>query len=158
MAVTITYSLTGAGWAVCWVEVGDQRAHLSASYLSDALGDLLRAVVDILAGARESGAAFLEEPGEFRWRFISVGEYRLRVRILQLADWSPRLPDERGSVLLDTECRLRTFAGAVLAASQRLLVELGEEGYSQQWGEHPFPTELQERLKRLLDQGAGRAA
>ncbi len=45
MAVSVTYNLIGASWAECLLEVGEQQARVTASYLSDALGDLLQAVV-----------------------------------------------------------------------------------------------------------------
>jgi hypothetical protein len=48
MLVAVTYNLTGAGWSDCVIEAKGQRACLSASYLSDALGELLRATANIM--------------------------------------------------------------------------------------------------------------
>lgn len=153
MAVTVTYNLTGAGWSECLIGIGDQQAHVTASYLSDAFGDLLHAVVGLLRGAPDTTASFAEEPGEYRWRFHRIGPSQVSVRILWFNDFMRGLPDERGKVVLDGRCRLRTFAGATLAAAQRVLREHGMAGYAQQWQNHPFPLHLMTELKRLLDEG-----
>jgi hypothetical protein len=157
MPVSVIYNLTGAGWSECSIEIGDQQAHVTASYLSDALGDLLRAVVGLLRGARDATAAFAEEPGEYRWRLRCIGDGQVSVRILWFNDTFSRLPDERGSVILDAQCRLRTLTGAMLAASQHVLREHGLEGYARQWKNHEFPLEVQAELERLLDAGRERA-
>jgi hypothetical protein len=103
MAISVQYNLTGAGWSECIVEIGDQQAHLIASYLSDALADLLDAVTDLVRGADEVTASFTEEPGEYRWRFRRVPQDRLCVRILWFdRNWSAR-PDEEGEVILEAE-------------------------------------------------------
>src|SRR5688572_2425647 len=139
MAVLVTYNLTGAGGAECFVELGDQTAHVTASYLSDALGDLLRAVVTVLSGGLESTASFAEEPGEYRWRFLRTSDDVLAVRILWFKESRTDWPDERGEVVMDSQCRLRTFAGAVLSASQRVLQEHGVDGYRTEVGPARVP-------------------
>jgi hypothetical protein len=155
VGVHVVYSLTGRGWSECTVEIGERRAHLTASYLSDALGDLLSAVVHLVRGANETTASFAEEPGEYRWRFRRVDPDQVWVRILWFNEFPNKRPDEEGEVVLDGRCRLRTFAGAVLAASQQVLREHGPDGYHRQWGNSEFPLHRQEELKRLLDEGKG---
>lgn len=63
--------------------------------------------------------------------------------------WSDRSDDE-GKVILEAECRLRTFAGAVLSASQRVLATYGLEGYREKWVQHEFPAKLQAKLQEAL--------
>jgi hypothetical protein len=53
---------------------GDQVARLTASYLSDALGDLLQGVLRALRGANTVEFVWLEEPGEYRWRFETTDD------------------------------------------------------------------------------------
>jgi hypothetical protein len=155
-AVSVTYKLTGRGWAECSVEIGDRSACLTASYLSDALGDLVGALVVLLQGAPESTVAFAEEPGEYQWRFRRLPQDRVSTQIVWHCEWpAARLADGDREVM-QAECRLRTLAGAVLAASQQVIGQWRDEGYQRQWVNHPFPRELQKELKRLLDQGAGR--
>ena len=150
MAISIQYNLTGAGWSECIVEIDDHQVHLTASYLSDALADLLNAVVAVVRDADQATASFTEEPGEYRWCFRRVSPDRLCIRILWFNEmWSDR-PDEEGKVLLEAECRLRTFTGAVLSASQRILATYGLEGYREQWVKHEFPVKLQVKLQEAL--------
>ena len=154
VSVSVSYNLAGSGWADSTIAIGEQHATVTASYLSDAFGDLLGAVIRLLEGQPEATASFAEEPGEYRWRFIREAPDRLQVRILEFPQlWGDR-PDEEGKVVLDAECRLRTFAGAVLSESQRLLEKHGVEGYLGMWVQHQFPLEKQEQLRQLLRHGA----
>ena len=157
MSVSVTYNLMGAGWSECFVQIGEQSAHMSASYLDDALGDLLRAVVGLMNGVEDTTASFAEEPGEYRWRFRQIAQDKVSVRILEFDELWGNQPDEEGKILLNAECRLRTFAGAVLSASQRVLEKHGLQGYKEEWDAHDFPLDLQQQLKRLLDSGEGHA-
>jgi hypothetical protein len=155
MGVCVKYFLTGRGCSECTLTVDDQTAHLTATYCGDALSDLVRAVVDLLGTARESQASFMEEPGEYVWRFAKVGPDRVRIRILACSDWVRLRPAATPKKVFEAECRLRTFAGAVLSAAQEVLRTHGEDGYRREWVLYPFPTELVARLKQLLVQGAG---
>jgi hypothetical protein len=148
--VKVDYRLTGSGWAECAVEIAGQEAAMSASYLSDALADMLAAAAAVARGEAESTFSFHEEPQEVLWRLRRVGSERLHVRILRLEDAFHHLPDEAGEVLLDAECRTRTFAGAVLSAAQRILREHGPAGYRREWGLADFPHERMRALEAAL--------
>lgn len=153
MSISFAYHLVGSGWAECTLVVEEQQATITASYLSDAFGDLLGAMIRMLEGQPEATASFTEEPGEYRWRFFRKEPDRMLIRILDFPQlWGDR-PDEEGKVLFEAECRLRTFAGAVLSEAQRLLEKHGREGYLGMWHEHDFPLEKQERLRQLLHKG-----
>lgn len=93
MCLSIQYNLTGRGWSECIIEIDDQQAHLTASYLSNALADLLDAVAAVVRGADEATASFTEEPGEYRWRFRRVSQDRLCVRILWFNEIWSNYPD-----------------------------------------------------------------
>src|SRR5947209_5817918 len=127
--VSVSYNLTGTGWAECTVAIDKQQATITASYLSDALADLLGAVIRVVEGEAEATASFAEEPGEYRWRLIRIEPDRLLVRILEFPQLWGHRPDEEGKLVLHAECRLRAFAGAILSASQRVLEEFGIAGY-----------------------------
>ncbi|WP_310482194.1 hypothetical protein [Chamaesiphon sp. VAR_48_metabat_403] len=139
MAIVIEYNLTGSGWAECIVEINDRQARITASYLSDALADLLYAVECVVRGIEDTTASFIEEPGEYRWQFQRVLPDRLSVKIIEFSDaWQHRPPDEEGELILDVESRLRSFAGAVLSASQQVLATHGCDGYRERWVRHDF--------------------
>lgn len=149
MSIYVQYNLIGNGWSECIVEIDDRQAYLTASYLSDALANLLDAVATVVRGAEEATASFAEEPGEYQWQFKRLSHDRLYVRILCFADWCDRRPDRDGELILEAECRLRTFAGAVLSASQQVLATNGLEEYQQKWG-YAFPFQLQAKLQKSL--------
>jgi hypothetical protein len=153
VSVSFAYHLVGRGWAECTIAVDEQVATITASYLSDAFGDLLGAVVRIVEGQAGATASFAEEPGGYRWRFFRKEPDRLLIRILEFAQSWGDLADEEGKVLFEAECRLRTFAGAVLSESQRLLEKHGPDGYLGFWVNHDFPLEKQERLRQILRHG-----
>jgi hypothetical protein len=156
MSISIQYNLTGRGWAECVVEIDGQEAHLTASYLSDALADLLDAVTAVIRGVEESTASFAEEPGEYRWRLRRVSDERLCICIVWFEHLWKHRPDGEGEVVFEAECRLRTFAGAVLSASQRVLSTHGLEDYKEKWGHYGFPIEAQTKLKEAIGGQRGR--
>lgn len=65
-AIEFHYELTGTGWAECNISIGGSRCELTASYLSDALGDFASAIEDLLRWDTDARARFVEEPGEYR--------------------------------------------------------------------------------------------
>ena len=81
MTLTIDYRLTGSGWADCTVRADGKACEISASYLSDALGNLVLAAVAVLAGAHSISVGFDEEPGEYRWAVVRTDNGTLRLTI-----------------------------------------------------------------------------
>lgn len=80
--VGFTYRLTGEGWSEARLTIGAASTPLSASYLDDALGDLVAAAV-LLPGAESTiRLSWAEEPGEFRWVLDRSGD-QLAVRVLK---------------------------------------------------------------------------
>jgi hypothetical protein len=152
MGVSFAFHLVGRGWTECTIAIDERHTIIIASYLSDALGDLLDTVIRVVEGQPEATVSIADEPGAYRWRFFRREPDRLLIRILEFPEmWGDR-PDDEGQLLFDAECRLRTFAGAVLSESQRLLEKLGREGYLGIWVQHEFPLAKQERLRQLLGQ------
>jgi hypothetical protein len=140
--IEIAFELLAIGCLECGIRVGSSRANVTASYLSDALGDLLSGVIAMVRGNPSATITFWEEPGYFHWILERVSEERVRIQIL-----GP--PEEH--VVLDDECPLRDLAVEVLSAFDRLKQKYGEEGYLAQWVEHKFPAELVEELRGLLE-------
>ena len=150
MPVSVQYELTGSGDSACTVEIDGRKVQTTASYLGDALGDLLRTVSDLLQGAGEASFSFDEEPGEYRWRFFNDGSGGIRIRIRWFDKLWGQEPDEDGKVVFDARCRLRTFAGAVASAAQAVLDKHGMEGYEKEWIEHCFPIGLLQEIQQML--------
>jgi hypothetical protein len=149
MTVTLDYELTGQGWARCALRVADSFVEVSASYLSDALGNLCRAVISLLEGEVVVRTSFDEEPGEYRWVMERTSE-TVRVRILEFGELWSNLPDESGRAIFDALCPLSEFALALVVTLSELWGEYGETRYRERWGEHDFPTSEMHRLGELL--------
>jgi len=58
------YRLVGTGWSEARVADAHRHAVLPASYLLDALGNLIEAVALVVEGAGEARCSWDEEPGE----------------------------------------------------------------------------------------------
>jgi len=143
------YKLVGSGWSEA--RIGDENAHadLSASYLSDALGNLLEAVAVVAEGVEEARCSFNEEPGEYRWILRRVGD-DVVLTVLAFDELRGNEPDSRGSVVFTTRQPVLRVARKMLSEAQRLLDDLGPELYAKQWGQHPFPQAQLERLRRAI--------
>lgn len=150
MSVTLQYTLTGSGWAECILQVDEQQIRLTASYLSDALGNLLTIPIQLLKGYDDITISFDEEPGEYRWRVKPLHDEMISIQILEFDELWGHQPDEEGKTIFSATCRLRTFCGAVLSASQKVFEQYGFEGYKAKWVEYDFPLNRQQELQRLL--------
>lgn len=92
--VQFVYRLTGTGWSEATMTIGDASTPMSASYLDDALGDLVAAAV-LLPGAESTvRVSWAEEPGEFRWVLDRSGD-QVAVRILWFEALWDRTPTRR---------------------------------------------------------------
>jgi hypothetical protein len=137
------------GWTECSISIAGATLTLSVSYFLDALDDLLRAAAVIVSNPLEQTVIFTDEPGEYRLKLLPLGK-RLRVRVLAFAELFSREPDSAGKLMLDAECRLRTFAGAVLSSAQTVLATHGRAGYYDLW-RHEFPIDPMEKLRAALE-------
>jgi hypothetical protein len=153
MAFHLTYELVGHGWMVMKLandsDADNDGATITASYLSDCLADLLRATASLVNGASEATVMFCEEPGEYRCNLHTEGA-RLNIAILWFKETFTRAPDEAGEQVYVTECRLASFAGAVLSATQKLLETHGIDGYRDVWGDHDFPLLPMQALRSAI--------
>ena len=119
-----------------------------SSVLSDALGDLTRGVASLLQGTDRLSVSWQDEPGEWRWLLIRHAD-RLSIRIVRFEETFSHRRDEEGVPIFQRACRLADFAGQLKSELQRLLDELGPEGYHKQWG-RPFPCAEYETLDQLI--------
>jgi hypothetical protein len=152
LPVDFEYRLTGAGWARASITDGANQAVMTASYLSNALDDLLEAVARLLDGAPEARCSWEEEPGEYRWIFTRTGDDRVQLTILAFDDmWDftsdrpdgvplSSYPDERGELHFSTTQPLGVLGRAITDGAGAVLSEHGEDGYLAEWGMAPFPT------------------
>lgn len=146
--VQFSYRVVGTGWSEGSLRIGDQRAEMTASYLGDALGELLDALVSLTAGETSAEVSWEEEPGEFRFIFTLDGR-QVRTRVLEFDDDFPeRKPEADGALLLDAACPLDALLGAVAAGTRQVLDEMGTDEYRARWVEHDFPLAQLHTLER----------
>lgn len=165
-AAEFSYRLTGTGWAEARLADQNSSAVTQASYVGDALGQLLEAVGRILEGAPEARLSWDEEPGENRWILQAAtnppaagdcGELafdprgtEVHLRVLSFDDIHRQEPDAHGALVFENRRLLATVATAIAQGAQAVLDEYGEEEYPQRWIQHPFPagqlTRIRERL------------
>lgn len=143
------YWLTGTGWADATISHDDQSVHLTASYLGDAMRDLLQAVADLLAGAEAARCSWAEEPGEYRWVFHQ-SDGVVGVQILWFGDNQEGEPDESGINKFATSLPLIDLATAIAEGASKVLTKYGSEGYFQQWARAPFPETLLSTVQARL--------
>lgn len=137
--ITITYELVGAGWSTCIVEAGEQQVKLSASYLSDALGNLVLFALAVASGFHSASFGFDEEPGEYRWVAEATGANLTRLRVFEFQELWGRKPNKDGRLLLEVELKPLDLAEAVSTAADSVFERYGLKGYAERWAEHPFP-------------------
>ena len=123
---------------------------VTASYLSDALRNLVLAAAAVQSGFLRLTFRFDEEPGEYRWVIRSPRPNEIELEILSFHELWGVQPDSEGKCLFKTRCLPETFAKAVAAAAHSVLEEHGEAGYLDRWSEHPFPSVQLSELNRLI--------
>jgi hypothetical protein len=136
--VEFTYRLTGTGWSEARLAHGSNWTTITASYLGDALGDLLEALGVLLEGAAQARCSWEDEPGEYRWLFERT-DSDVHLRVLAFPDQYAEEPDDQGKLLFEAQTPLREMAEAIADGAQSVLNEYGEDEYLRQWKEHPFP-------------------
>jgi len=146
----LRYNLVGTGWSETTVEDGKRVIKVSASYLSDALGDLARGAIAVQRGSPEVRFAFAEEPGEYRWVLKKIDAESYDWRILEFTKLWGNEPDEVGSVILECSIPRVAFAKTVLQALEDVRHQEGETEYKKKWVQHDFPSKELTELRSLI--------
>lgn len=136
----IYYEIFDHGWAACNIDIAGYTHKVTASYLTDALADLLDATNLIVAGEAAVRFSFEEEPGEYRWIFRQTAEKCLTVKILWFPDQWEKKADSEGKTIFVATCSSESFCWAVAEAASNLLDEHGLREYRRIWGS-AFPEE-----------------
>ncbi|MGF1617958.1 MAG: hypothetical protein ACFCU2_09175 [Acidimicrobiia bacterium] len=129
----------GTGWSRARLQIGDQSIEPTASYLSDALGDLLAGLVLLVEGASHVEVSWDEEPGEFRWLLARTSAGIAHVRILWFDELWGRRSNEEGRPVFDASCAIMDLIGAVAGVATATFNEWGAAGYREKWVDHDFP-------------------
>ena len=132
------------GWVRFTLRVAQQEFSYDISDLTDALGDLIRAALQIACGGHIAQAVFQLEPGDLFIHLERVVPSNPKLQI--------RIREERGAgeiELYRAEAGPDQFAKAVLGAAGVILATSGEKGFETRW-DRPFPVRAMAALKRAL--------
>ena len=152
-SVRIEFDLGLHGWATIQILAGPLSYEAGTfSYLTDALGDLVRAALAITTGAYRARFSLSGEPMEWRWLIERRNNDpdKLELRILSFADAFADEPDDRGRHEFSASCGADEFARAVSGAAEAVLGLHGLEGYHERWMEYPFPLRALRALQTAL--------
>ncbi len=156
----LEYRLVGTGWIECDVRCNGQSVTISASYLSDALGQLAAAALLLRLGAPSARVSFEEEPGEYRWAFDYPSKptregWKLRVRIWDFDDYKPWRSESENPPIFDELVPVEVFYSTIIDCLDGVLIEHGEAGYLEKWHRYPFPVSTLNELRRLVAEWPG---
>lgn len=146
---TIFLDLKFVGWLLVVVGDGHGQVRFTASYLTNALDDLLAALLALTRGEQHARVSWEGEPTEYRWNItIDAFDYA-HVRVLVFPDPCAEQPIG-GHQLLDVDLPLPMLIGSVTAAARDLLTRRGTDGYARQWHAGPFPIDQLLALEQWL--------
>lgn len=149
------YELSGAGWANGFIEINSNTEYFSASYLSDAMYDLLKALISLLPELSPSPvisaqSQMHEEPGGKDWTLNRIDSCYLNINIVSFEDLVRR---KKLTQNFNETCKISEFVKAVITSLDLLLQQHGLEGYKVKWINYDFPKKEYSILKDFLHGG-----
>ncbi|MGM0885007.1 MAG: hypothetical protein ACQEXQ_28690 [Bacillota bacterium] len=146
------YELSDAGWADGFVEINSSIAYFSASFLTDALYDLLRALISLIPDLTPFSVTttqfeWHEEPGGTVWKLHRIDEDQLHLEIVSFEDL---LRKKELGVEMNETCSLLFLVKVVVEALDLVLKQHGADGYKEKWVNHDFPMEHYMKLKNFV--------
>ena len=146
-----TYKLLGSGWADARVFADGCGNQMIISYLTDAPGDMVRAVIALFKMPEGGQVQFSweDEPGEYRWTIERHGD-TVAVKIVESQQNYSKLADDPWPLFFQTECSLLRLATQVRGQMQQIVNEYGLDRYRGQWSTYPFPIDELEQLSKLI--------
>lgn len=140
------------GWADPAIQIRDTMLKMTASDLTDALGELLQTLMSLVNGAPMASCEWTQEPGGWRWelRRPDAANVDLVIAFKEDAYHEPWMSIESAQVRMQERVPLTEVIEAVTAGCRRCLQEWGPAGFVRQWDEHPFPRLQLDALDRWL--------
>jgi len=150
MALIIDFKLVGFGRAQCAVRPARKNFRLTASYDSNALGDLIQTALAARDGSEQISFEFCGAYTCWKWVIEQKVGGRLSIQILELV-WRFPNGDLEHVLVVEFSCTLKAFSQAVHDAAANVLAVHGLKGYKELWAEQAFPTRLFNRLKARVE-------
>lgn len=144
------YRLNGLGWADGLIEINSQKCTFSASYVTDAFGDLLESILSLVT--REEHTVTIlwdEEPAGVEWILARQMDDTLSVTIKRYDDAS-EMYEGPNEIPVHTRYPFRDFIVQIMNAADELLLTHGIVGYRKKWYQYDFPLSSYLQLKQFL--------
>ena len=137
------------GGAKIWLKAEGVDLQFVTSYVPyDSIGDLARAIVDMLTGLPEQVVTWSLEPAEYDFRFATA-DGRTRLQVYQYPDFRRRWRRQRSSGSHGRR-RNRQYRSCHLAGVAAFARGGSGRGRSLRRGRGPFPAAAVERIGDLL--------
>lgn len=150
------YELSGAGWADVFITINSNTEYLSVSYLTDALHDMLKALISLLPElvpypVKSAQFEMHEEPGGTVWTLNRKDALHLNINIVSFEDLAQRKKLDQD---FNEICKISEFVKAVVSSLDSLLQQHGVDGYKEKWINYGFPKAEYSMLKNYLRRGS----
>lgn len=152
--MVFTYVLRSVGWADVHLKINNSEIYMDASYLSEPLIDLVRAVELLIPECVEEDELkdtvkfdYDSEPAIHRWTLIKKDETNIMIRITLFIDG---ITDGQGEDVFNEECNLDEFIKLLVIQMENLLKKHGLVGYRKQWNAQDFPVSSYLQLKNYI--------
>jgi len=145
--VTIDYPKHG--WSRLEIKTENDVVDLRISYLTDALGDIIRGLRSYALGSNEIFICWYTEPNQVELRFNRDRD-TTRILVHELKDNFP-FNTEKTSLTSETIFNIRTkwMIGQFISAFDRMMEGHTPEDYHRDWINFPFPHDSFQELKEL---------
>lgn len=149
-----TYSLRSIGWADVHIKINKSEVFIDASYLSEPLIDMVRAIERLIPECVEadeiSEIVLFEwdsEPAIHRWVIQKLSQDLINIEITLFVDG---ITDDKGEILLNEQCNFKEFVFLVVKSMEKIIRKHGIVGYRKQWNAQDFPLSSYIQLKHYL--------
>lgn len=159
MALKLDYELVGTGWARCTVRPARRNFTFTASYDSDALGNLVLAALSMLGDIDRIAFYFDGQYSQWYWNIDQDVRGELTIEILEI---SPELKihktgtDETFTMedsvkpVVEFKCKALIFAQLVHDVAANVKKIHGLKGYKELWARHDFPSSQLQLLAKSI--------
>src|SRR5262249_43013035 len=143
----VRFKIEEGGWARAWAEHDGVAFPMEVSYISDSLGDLVRAALEVLRG-RPAEFFWNKEPGSYHWRLHVVEPGHISVQIDELPNefLDGDRPQISGDDRFVAVVASNEFAVAILEAMDSVSPSL----YNRSWEEYSYPSAEVDNLRNLV--------
>ncbi|OPH52008.1 hypothetical protein BC351_34090 [Paenibacillus ferrarius] len=146
------YKLSGKGWAEGFIEINSNIAYFTTSYLTDALDDMLKALILLIPEISTYPVSathfeWHEEPGGTLWNLRRVREDMLNIEIVSFEDLLKR---KKETIDMNETCSIIDFVKVIIHGLDLVLSKYGADGFKEEWVNHDFPMKNYFRLKSYI--------